>query len=354
MAVDAKRRINYYQILGVQSNATQAMLDAAYRRQVRLHTGEFQSDALAAGPAASSPLLARVDEAYRQLSNPLKRWAHDEELRGAEKHSLTEEEMAKARKRIEGSEAWLSYQRREGGAIFIRVGWASDFTAIHDSLAASIPESGRAYNPRLNEWRIDPIYEEALAEIFANFRSVDAQTPPPQIGPTYHGPPFRPAAQQARRIWRGWPLLVIGGLVLAIAAAALFPANRVVPVTAQATATARALVQLYTPLESDFPEATPSPPSFLRGTLLYPRVNLRGRPTEDARALKLLSSEESYQVRGRLADSSWYVVAAADATGWVAAWTISVEGDAEVLPVYADDQPLPAPAGESEDAGISD
>ena len=47
---------NYYQILGVQPNASQEVLDAAYRRQVRMHTGEYLDDAvLIAGPETVGP-----------------------------------------------------------------------------------------------------------------------------------------------------------------------------------------------------------------------------------------------------------------------------------------------------------
>ncbi len=353
--MDGKSQLNYYQILGVRSNATQEVLDAAYRRQVRLHTGEYLNDAaLVAGPEAADPFLARVDEAYRQLSNPLKRWTHDEELREAQLLHLPEEALERARKRIAASDAWLSYQRLENGSLYIRVGWAADFTAIHSALNASIPESGRSYNPRLNEWRVDPRYEEKLAEIFRNFRRVDVQIPPPQVGPTYLGPAFRPTTHHIRRSWRGWPFLIISGLLLATVAALLFPANRVVPVTVQATATARALLNSYVPLESNFPTATPRPPSGLTGTLLHPSVNLRERPETDAPVLELLYNEETYRVIGRLEDSSWYVVMANEETGWMAAWTVAVEGEPDRLPVFTSDQALPESAGERRGASVSE
>ena len=87
-------------------------LTAAYRRQVRLHTGENLDDSvLIAGSEKSDPFLAKLDEAYRLLSNPLKRWTHDEELKEAQLVPLTEEELEVARKRIEPPDAWLSYQR---------------------------------------------------------------------------------------------------------------------------------------------------------------------------------------------------------------------------------------------------
>ena len=56
LAVPEKNIQNYYQILGVNRNATQEVLDAAYRRQVRLHTGEQLNDvALVAGTEPSDP-----------------------------------------------------------------------------------------------------------------------------------------------------------------------------------------------------------------------------------------------------------------------------------------------------------
>ena len=353
--MDGKAQLNYYQILGVRPNATQEVLDAAYRRQVRMHTGEFLNDAsLVAGPKPSDPFLARVNEAYRQLSNPLKRWTHDEELREAQQLSLPEEDLAKARARIESSDAWLSYQRLENGSLYIRVGWAADFTAIHSALNAAIPASGRAYNPRLNEWRVDSRYEEKLAEIFSNFRRADVQIPPPQVGPTYLGPAFRPMTHHIRGSWRGWPFLIISGLILATAAALLFPANRVVPVAAQATATARALIISHVPLESNFPTATPRPPIPLAGTLLFPTVNLRVRPETDAPILTKLQDEERYQVIGRLEDSSWYVVSANDVTGWMAAWTLAIEGEPDRLFVFTSDQTLPEFVSERSGPSVSE
>lgn len=343
---------NYYQILGVNRNATQEVLDAAYRRQVRLHTGEHLNDvALVAGTEPSDPFLARLDEAYRQLSSPLKRWSHDEDLQEAHHHPVTDEDLEQARKRIGSSDAWLSYQRLENGSLYIRVGWAADFTAIHNALCNAIPDSGRAYNPRLNEWRINPAYDAALAEIFSNFERADVRNAPPQIGPTYKGPAFRPSKQHIYRAWRGWPLLIICGLIVATVAALLFPANRVVPITAQATATALALVSSYPPLESNFPTATPRPPSSLTGTLLHPSVNLRERPEVDAPVLRLLNNQQSLRVFGRLDDSSWYAVAADNETGWMAAWTIEVDGEPDRLTVFAPDEALPALAAQDPDTG---
>ncbi len=350
-----KNSLNYYQILGVNRNATQEVLDAAYRRQVRLHTGEHLNDvALVVGTEPSDPFLARLDEAYRQLSNPLKRWTHDEELQEAQHHPVTDKDLDQARKRVGASEAWLSYQRLENGSLYIRVGWAADFTAIHNALCNAIPNSGRAYNPRLNEWRINPAYEAVVAEIFSNFKRADVRNAPPQVGPTYKGPAFRPSKQHIHRAWRGWPLLIICCLVVAIVTALLFPANRVVPVTAQATATALALVSSYPPLESNFPTATPKPPKSLSGRLLHPSVNLRERPEVDAPVLRLLNDQQGLRVFGRLEDSSWYAVTADNATGWLAAWTVAVEGEPDTLTIFAHDQPLPELAEEDPGAGSAE
>ena len=346
---------NYYQILGVQPNATQEVLDAAYRRQVRLHTGEYLDDsALVAGPVPSDPFLARVDEAYRQLSNPLKRWTHDEELKEAQLVPLTDEELELARRRIEPSDAWLSYQRLENGSLYVRVGWAVDFTAVHSAVRSAIPESGRTYNARLNEWRVDPRYEAKLAEIFTNFERADVQAPPPQVGPTYQGLGYIPTTRRIHQKWKGWPFLIIGGLIAAIIGAILFPANRVVPVTVQATATALALVSSYEPLESSFLTANPATTPALAGTLLHPSVNLRERPEAEGPVLKLLSNDQSYRVVGRLEDSSWYVVADGDVIGWMAAWTIALDGEPESLPVHTDNGILSETGDEDRSGGVTE
>lgn len=331
---------NYYQTLGVQPNASQEVLDAAYRRQVRLHTGEYLDDAaLVAGPEPSDPFLARVDRAYRQLSNPLRRWTHDEALKEAQLAPLSEEDLERARKRIEPSDSWLSYQRLENGSLYIRVGWAEDFSAVHKAVSESIPEVGRAYNARLNEWRIDPIYEEKLAEIFTNFRRSDVQAPPPQVGPVYPGLAFFPRKQRSSRSWSWWPYLVIGGLVAAIVGAVLFPANRVDSISVQATATAFALLSSYEPLATAFPEDpqdTESPAGTLTATLIHPSVNLRHRPEIDAPILRLLTSNDKYEVVGRLANGSWYLVRDDLSDGWIAAWTVSLDGEPSSLPVYVE------------------
>ena len=333
---------NYYQILGVQPNASQEVLDAAYRRQVRLHTGEYLNDAsLIAGPKPPDPILAKVDEAYRLLSNPLKRWTHDEELREARQVPLTEEELEVARKRIEPPDAWLSYQRLENGSIYIRVGWAQDFTAIHEAVSTAIPETGRTYNARLNEWRVDPSYEPELAAIFSNFKRADVQRPPRLAGPTYQGPSYTPAPRHIPQAWRGWPFVVIGGLIVAIIGAVLFPANRGEPVSAGATATALAFVNSYEPLESDFDTVTTGAHSGLKGTLLHPSVNLRERPEAAGPVLKLLGDDQTYRVVGRLEDNSWFVATTGESTGWIAAWTIEVDGEPESLPVFNEGDSLP-------------
>ena len=338
---------NYYQILGVQPNASQEVLDAAYRRQVRLHTGEYLNDAsLVAGPEPSDPILAKVDEAYRLLSNPLQRWTHDEALREAQHDHPGAEDLELARKRIEPADAWLSYQRLDHGSIYIRVGWAQDFTAIRDAVNAAIPESGRAYNARLNEWRVDPRYESELEAIFSNFRRADIQRPPRMAGPTYQGPSHVQAPKHVPQAWRGWPFVIIGGLTLAIIGAVLFPANRGEPVSAGATATALAFVSSYKPLESDFDTVTTGTHSGLKGTLLHPSVNLRERPEAAGPVLKLLGNDQSYRVIGRLEDSSWYVATAGESTGWIAAWTIEVDGEAESLPVFSEEDILPGAADE--------
>ena len=346
---------NYYQILGVQPNASQEVLDAAYRRQVRMHTGEYLDDAvLIAGPEPSDPILAKIDEAYRLLSNPLKRWTHDEALKNDRLVPLTEEEIEVARKRIEPPDAWLSYQRLENGSIYIRVGWAQDFTSIHEAVKSAIPETGRTYNARLNEWRVDPRYEAELAAIFTNFERADVQRPPRLAGPTYQGPAYMPTTQHIPRGWKGWPFLIIGILVIAIIGAVLFPANRGEPVSARATATALAFISSYEPLESDFDTVTTGTHSGLAGTLLHPSVNLRERPEAAGPVLKLLGDDQTYRVIGRLEDSSWYVATTGDLTGWIAAWTIAVEGEPEGLPVFGESEILPGTVDEGTSEAVTE
>ncbi|MDE0200067.1 MAG: hypothetical protein OXK78_17800, partial [Caldilineaceae bacterium] len=232
-----------------------------------------------------------------------------------------------------------------------RVGWAQDFTAIHEAVSTAIPETGRTYNARLNEWRVDPSYEPELAAIFSNFKRADVQRPPRLAGPTYQGPSYTPAPRHIPQAWRGWPFVVIGGLVLAIIGAVLFPANRGEPVSAGATATALAFVNSYEPLESDFDTVTTGAHSGLKGTLLHPSVNLRERPEAAGPVLKLLGDDQTYRVVGRLEDSSWFVATTGESTGWIAAWTIEVDGEPESLPVFSEGDILP---GAVEEGGTDD
>lgn len=343
-AVDAGPQENCYQILGVQPRASQEVLDAAYRRLVRIHTGEYMDDpSVVAGPQPKDPYLARVDRAYRLLSDPLKRQEHDEALRAAKILPLTEEELELARRRFDPTGAWLAYQRQEDGTFYVRVGWASDFTAVRAALEEAVPPSARTFNPRLNEWRVEGAYEDALAEIFDNFQRPDEPPPPPQIGPIYPRREFTPSLGRTRQPWQGWPFVLIGGLLLATIGTLIFPANRADPVAVQATATAIAVVNAFEPVESRFPTATPSPVPvlILPGRLLFPSVNLRAEPGTDAPVLALLSSEPTYAVVGRLADSSWFVLAAEEQIGWVAGWTLEVGPEAEDLAVYGAEEPLP-------------
>ena len=343
--MDAESQENCYQILGVQPRASQEVIDIAYRRLVRIHTSESLDDAaLVAGPESTDPFLARVERAYRLLSDPLQRHRHDEELKGIQVFPLTKEEVAEARKRFQPAGAWLAYQRRGNGFLYVRVGWAANFTFTRESLLARVPESGRSYNPRLNEWRIDAQYEDELADIFDNFERLDEPPPLPQVGPTYPRKTFTPAVHRIRLSWQGWPFLIIGGLLVATIAARLFPANSTNPATVQATAAAISLINSFEPLARNLPTATPLPPTpmiILSGTLQYPAVNLRARPGPEAPLLTVLNRAQTYQVIGRLEDSSWYVVASGDETGWLAGWTIAVDGEPAGLHVYTIEQPLP-------------
>ena len=131
-------------------------------------------------------------------------------------------------------------------------------------------------------------------------------------------------------------------------------ANRGEPVSAGATATALALISSYEPLESDFDTDTAGTRSGLSGALLHPSVNLRGQPDVSGPVLKLLTNDRTYRVVGRLENGGWYVATAGDITGWIAAWTIGVEGDPLSLPVFGEDDALPQGADSGNAEGDSE
>lgn len=75
---------NYYAILHISADASQAEIKQAYRQLVRLHHPDLNAQ-------AQDEAIKRLNEAYEVLSNPRKRAAYDEQIRKARERSAAEQ-----------------------------------------------------------------------------------------------------------------------------------------------------------------------------------------------------------------------------------------------------------------------
>ncbi len=337
----------YYQILGVHPSAPPEVIEAAYRRLERIYGKEYVPILVDGLPddAAMDPedrRWLRVQQAYEVLMSPDRRAAYDRTLREQRRESLPRHDLKEARKVLEPSGAWLADVRREEGSIVFRIGWAADFTETRRQLEQRIPPEERSYNPARGEWRVAERHEPVLVDLFDNFTPADAPPVPRLTAPVYPRWEGAPTVRRTWQPWEGWPLLVIGGLILAIVAAILFPANQAEQRAAQATATAVVVLNAASSFQNNFPTTpTPTPITLLRATLQYPSVYLRSGPSTDAPPLDILSNEQEYMVLGRTRDNAWLVLSTGEQTGWIAAWTVQVLGALEGVPVMTAETELP-------------
>lgn len=337
----------YYQVLGVHPSAPPDVIEAAYRRLQRIHGKEYVP-VLVDGLPDDAPLdpenrrWLRIQEAYEVLASPSRRNAYDASLRESRPASLPRYDLAEARKLLESSGAWLAEQRREEDVIVFRIGWAADFTATRQELEQRIPAEDRQYTPDQGEWRVAAQHEDVLAELFENFEPLNAPPVPRLTAPVYPRQDFTPSVRRTWQPWEGWPLLVIGGLILAIVVTILFPADRQEEIAARATATAVAAFNAASSFQNAFPTTpTPTPITLLRAALKYPSVYLRSGPGTDYPSLDLLTDEREYAILGRTPDNAWLVLATGEESGWIAAWTVEVVGALERVPVMKAGAELP-------------
>lgn len=90
---------NYYAILEVSPTATMDQIKRSYRRLARLHHPDLNAQAL-------DIHIKRLNEAYRVLSDPVKRARYDEQLR-AEQERRAELRRQREKARREAEMTWI-------------------------------------------------------------------------------------------------------------------------------------------------------------------------------------------------------------------------------------------------------
>ena len=341
----------HYQILGIHRRASIDVIDAAYRRLQRLHQGEYMP-VLPGVEIVETPAQAqwrRIQLAYDILSSPIHRPIYDDKLWEAARsarsaRSTRPRKVGDAGKKLlYPGGAWLSSQKREDGFLFFRVGWSADFGETQTTLEQRIPAEDRRYGPETSQWRLVDRYDDLLAELFDNFERADQLPPTDLPRPVYPRKEFTPTIRRTWQPWTGWPLVLIGGLLVAIGATLFFPANRQAEIDAQATATAIVAANAVRAFVNEGPPATPSPVpvAVVRATLAFPSVNLRSGPGSAFPSLALLDNSREYVLVGRTIDNTWLVISTGEQTGWIAAFTVTPASSIDDLALFAADDTLP-------------
>jgi hypothetical protein len=336
----------HYEVLGVRTEASQSVIEAAYQRLKRQHQTASTLERRRTGITVADDLrIDRIEEAYRVLRDPARRQSYDEMLVARGKGSESMDLARTARQHSAEAGAWLSEQHHSAEEIRFRIGWAAEFAAVRKSLEDQIPATGRHYDSDKGEWRIDTRYGSILADLFDNYAPPDRPPIPRQQAPIYQPQPYTPSKYRIQEMWDGWPFLLMAGLVVLLVITLLFPRpdERQLAVAATATAGARVtLSEQVAPLGFPTPVPEDLPMSLLPITPIYPSVHLRAEPNTEAASLGYLNADQRYWAIGRTADSTWALVMAAEQLGWSATWTLTVEGDLSTLPSYAATDPMPA------------
>ena len=338
----------HYQILGIHRRAPIEVIDAAYQRLQRLHQGEYMPvlPGMAVDESPSQAQWRRIQLAYDILSSPIHRPIYDDKLWNAARLAPSPAKTPSSKKILDPQGAWLSSQKRADGFLFFRVGWSADFGETQAQLEKGIPAADRVYSPETGQWRLVDGYDDLLAELFDNFERAD-QPPPKELPrPIYQRSTLTPTIRRTWQPWTGWPLVLIGGLVVAIGATLFFPANRQAEIAAQATATAVVAANAARGFINEGatpPTPTPIPVVVVRAVLLYTSVHLRSGPGTDFPSLVLLDNQREYVLLGRTIDNAWLVLSDGEQTGWAAAFTVTPTGPIDNLPIFQASDELPAP-----------
>jgi len=335
----------HYQILGIHRRASIEVIEAAYQRLKRLYQGEY-IPVLLGVDVEETPEQARwrrIQLAYDILSSPVHRSIYDDKLWEATRRGPDSKKSASGKNILQPNGAWLSFQERADGYLTFRVGWSADFGRTQAELEDGIDAEDRSYDPISGQWRVVDRYDDLMADLFDNF--VRADQPPPRDlpRPIYPRQEFTPTIHRTWQPWTGWPLVIIIGLIVAIGAAVIFPANRQAEIAAQATATAVVAANAARGFINQGPTPTPSPTPVVvvRATLVYPSVRLRSGPGTDFPSLALLDNQQEYILVGRTVDTSWLVISSGEQTGWIAAFTVEPAGATDGLAVFKASDELP-------------
>jgi curved DNA-binding protein CbpA len=341
----------HYEVLGVRTEASQSVIEAAYQRLKRQVESASMLERRRTGiTVADDPRIDRIEEAYYVLRDLERRQRYDETLIARGKAAESMDLARTARQHSAEAGAWLSEQHHGEEQIRFRIGWAADFAAVRKSLEEQIPASGRRFDSDKGEWQVDVRHGAILDELFDNYDPPDRPPVLRQQAPIYQPQPYTPSKYRVREVWEGWPFLLMAGMVVALVITLLFPRpdERQLSIAATATAGARlAISQEFIPF--DFP--TPIPDdlalSLLPVTPIYPSVHLRAEPNTEAASLGYLYADQRYWAIGRTADNTWLLVMDSDQLGWSATWAHTVEGDPNILPIYSamDEMPdlIPTP-----------
>lgn len=337
----------HYQVLGVRPEASHSAIEAAYQRLLRQYqtAAALERRRIGHDLMVNAARIDRIEEAYFVLRDPVRRQSYDETLIARGKGEESMDLARTARQYSAEAGAWLAEQRRDEETVTFRIGWAVDYAAIRASLEDQIPAGARHFDAARGEWRIDLQYEDVLVDLFDNYDVPHRLAPARLAAPTYQPQPYVPVKRQVREVWEGWPYLIIDVLAVAIVLALLFPPPNERQIAANATATAVAIYILSQQTgPGSFPTPTPTltpPPSLVSAMPSFASVHLRAGPSIDSPSLGFLASDQTYAVIGRTVDHGWLVIVTPEQVGWSAAWTLTIEGDLSILPIYTADSDLP-------------
>ncbi len=225
---------NFYEVLRVAPDASQAEIAAAYRRLARdVHPDRNPS------PDAHRQMQA-LNEAYDTLRHAERRRRYDDSLTTPPRRpgAAAPPHPRPAAAPPAPRSAWLSFQKRVGDDILFTIGHADDMPALLAELQRRIPPAARRYDIAQNLWRVHAGQEAVLRSLFRNYAPV-VQAPPsaaprPRRSPVDRRASARPHASHGgeRSAWLSMALVAGAALVLY----ALLFGRVILPATAQDTA----------------------------------------------------------------------------------------------------------------------